>query len=46
MSPAKVAEPIVMLFERLTRVGPGNHELDGDPWPVVYVLKATQQGQQ
>ena len=31
MSCAKMAEPIKMQFEILTRVGPGNHVLDGGP---------------
>ena len=31
VSPAKSAEPIDMLFGIWTRVGPGNHVLDGDP---------------
>ena len=30
VSPAKTAEPIVMPFGLRTRVGPGNHVLDGD----------------
>jgi len=29
MSPAKMAEPIEMPFGMLSRVGPGNHVLDG-----------------
>jgi len=29
VSPAKMAEPIEMLFGLRTRVGPGNHMLDG-----------------
>jgi len=33
MNPAKMAEPIKMLFELWTWVGPGNHVLDGDPDP-------------
>ena len=35
VSPAKTAEPIEMLFDLRTRVGPGNHVLDGGldpPW--------------
>ena len=35
VSPAKMAEPIEMLFGLRTRVGPGNHMLDGvkiPPW--------------
>jgi len=35
VSPAKTAEPIDMPFTLRTRVGPGNHALDGDqilPW--------------
>jgi len=31
--PAKMAAPIKMLFELRTRVGPGNHVLDGGPDP-------------
>ena len=31
MSPAKKAEPIEMPFGLWTRVGPGNHVLDGGP---------------
>jgi len=33
VSLAKTAEPIEMLFELRTRVGPGNHVLDGGPDP-------------
>jgi len=33
VSPAKVAEPIEMPFGLRTRVGPGNHVLDGGPDP-------------
>ena len=35
VSPAKMAEPIEMLFGLRTQVGPGNHVLDGvqmPPW--------------
>jgi len=31
VSPAKTAEPIKMPFGLRTRVGPGNHVLDGGP---------------
>jgi len=31
VSPAKIAAPIEMPFELRTRVGPGNHVLDGGP---------------
>jgi len=31
VSPAKTAEPIEMPFGLRTRVGPGNHVLDGGP---------------
>jgi len=31
--PAKTAEPITMLFWLWTRLGPGNHVLDGGPDP-------------
>jgi len=33
VSPAKTAEPIEMPLGLKTRVGPGNHVLDGDPDP-------------
>jgi len=33
LEPAKTAEPIQMPFGLWTRVGPGNHVLDGDPDP-------------
>jgi len=33
VSPAKTAELIKMLFGLRTRVGPGNHALDGGPDP-------------
>jgi len=33
VSPAKTAEPIEMPFGLRTRVGPGNHVLDGGPDP-------------
>jgi len=33
VSPAKTAEAIEMLFGLRTRVGPGNHVLDGGPDP-------------
>jgi len=33
VSPAKTAEVIEMLFGLRTRVGPGNHVLDGGPGP-------------
>ena len=33
VSPAKTAEPIVMPFGLRTRVGPGNHVLDGGTDP-------------
>ena len=33
MSPAKLTELIEMLFGLRTRVGPGNHVLDGGPDP-------------
>jgi len=32
-SPAKTAEPVEMPFGLRTRVGPGNHLLDGGPDP-------------
>ena len=35
MSPAKTAEPIEMPFGSRTRVGPGNHVLDGSPDPPI-----------
>jgi len=35
VSPAKMAEPIVMPFGILTWVGPGNHVLDEGPDPPV-----------
>jgi len=31
VSPTKTAEPIEMPFGLKTRMGPGNHVLDGDP---------------
>ena len=34
-SRAKTAEPIEMLFGLRTRVGPGNHVLDGSPDPLM-----------
>ena len=34
VSPAKTAEPIDMLFGLRTRVGSGNHVLDGGPDPL------------
>jgi len=33
VSPVKTTEPIEMPFGFRTRVGPGNHVLDGDPDP-------------
>ena len=33
VSPAKTAEPIEMPFGLRTRVGTGNHVLDGGPYP-------------
>jgi len=33
VSPAKTAEPMEMSFRLRTRVGPGNHVLDGGPDP-------------
>jgi len=33
VSPAKIAEPIEMPLGSRTRVGPGNHVLDGGPDP-------------
>jgi len=33
VSPARMAEPIVMMFGMLTWVGPRNHVLDGCPDP-------------
>ena len=35
MSPAKTAEPIEMPLGLRTRVGPGNHVLDGGPDPTM-----------
>ena len=35
VSPAKTVEPIQMPFGLRTRVGPGNHVLDGGPHPPV-----------
>ena len=34
VSPAKTAEPIEIQFGSGTRVGPGNHVLDGGPDPL------------
>jgi len=33
VSPAKTPEPIKMPFGLRTQVGPGNHVLDGGPYP-------------
>jgi len=35
VSLAKTAEPIEMPFGLRTQVGPGNHLLDGDPYPAL-----------
>jgi len=44
MKPAKAAEPIEMLFGLRTRVGPGNHVLDGGPKMLRDVAMATNFG--
>ena len=45
VSPAKTAEPIEMLFELWTRVGPGNHVLDVGPDPHGKSHQITHHGQ-
>ena len=34
VSPPKTAEPIEMPFDLRTQMGPGNHVLDGGPYPL------------